>query len=115
MPHQPDPQVEAIVEGRHDDPFSFLGMHQTATGICVRAVLPTAQEMAVVESATGKIAAKGVKIHPDGLFVATSADRREPFRYRLRISSGAIQSEFDDVYRFSPVLGELDKIGRAHV
>jgi len=108
MPHQPDPQVEAIVEGRHDDPFSFLGMHQTATGICVRAMLPAAQEMAVVESATGKIAAKGVRTHRDGLFVATSADRREPFRYRLRISSGAVQTEFDDVYRFSPVLGELD-------
>ena len=108
MPQQPDPEVEAIVEGRHDDPFSFLGMHQTSTGICVRAMLPAAQEMAVVESATGEIAAKGVRIHPDGLFVATLADRREPFRYRLRISSGSFQSEFDDVYHFSPVLGELD-------
>jgi 1,4-alpha-glucan branching enzyme len=108
MPQQPDPQVEAIVEARHDDPFSFLGMHQTSTGICVRAMLPGAQEMAVVESATGQIVAKGVRIHPDGLFVATLADRREPFRYRLRISSGSFQTEFDDVYRFSPVLGELD-------
>jgi 1,4-alpha-glucan branching enzyme len=108
MPHQPDPQVEAIVGGRHDDPFSFLGMHQTSAGICVRAMLPAAQEMAVIESATGKIAAKGVRIHRDGFFVATLADRREPFRYRLRISTGAVQTEFDDVYRFSPVLGELD-------
>ncbi len=108
MPQRPDPEVEAIVEGRHDDPFSFLGMHRTSTGICVRAMLPAAQEMAVVESATGKIAAKGVRTHRDGLFIATLADRGEPFRYRLRISSGVFQSEFDDVYRFSPVLGELD-------
>jgi 1,4-alpha-glucan branching enzyme len=108
MRHQPDPQVEAIVEGRHDDPFSFLGMHQTAEGICVRAMLPHAQEMAVVEPATGKIAATGVRIHRDGLFIATLNDRREPFRYRLRISSGAAQTEFDDIYRFFPVLGELD-------
>jgi 1,4-alpha-glucan branching enzyme len=108
VPSQVDPQVQAIVEARHDDPFSFLGMHRTATGICVRAMLPAAQEMAVVDSASGKIAAEGVRIHPDGLFVATVADRREPFRYRLRVSSGSLQSEFDDVYRFSPVLGELD-------
>jgi len=108
MPRQPDPEVEAIVEGRHDDPFSYLGMHQTSTGICVRAMLPTAQEMAVVQSATGKIVAKGVQIHRDGLFVATLADQREPFRYRLRTSNGAVQTEFDDIYRFSPVLGELD-------
>ena len=108
MPPPVDPQVEAIVEGRHDDPFSFLGMHRTAAGICVRAMLPAAEEMAVVDSATGKIAAGSARIHRDGLFVATTADRQEPFRYRLRVSSGGIQGEFDDVYSFSPVLGELD-------
>src|SRR5208282_3831658 len=53
-------------------------------------------------------AAKGDRIHRGGFFVASFADRREPFRYRLRISSDAVQTEFDDVYRFSPVLGELD-------
>jgi len=105
---QLDPQVEAIVGARHDNPFAFLGMHKSDGGICVRAMLPAAQQMAVVESATGNIAAEGVRVHRDGLFVATIADRREPFRYRLRISSGAIQTEFDDAYRFSPVLGELD-------
>jgi 1,4-alpha-glucan branching enzyme len=64
--------------------------------------------MAVVDSATGKVAAKGVRVHPDGFFSATAADRKEPFRYRLRISRGAIEQEFDDIYRFPPVLGELD-------
>jgi 1,4-alpha-glucan branching enzyme len=108
MPHQPDPQVEAIVRGHHDDPFAFLGMHQTPAGICVRAMLPEADEMAVVDSATGEIAAKGVRLHTDGLFAATLPDRRQPFRYRLRIWRGSVQTEFDDVYRFSPVLGELD-------
>jgi 1,4-alpha-glucan branching enzyme len=108
VPPEIDPQVEAIVRGRHDDPFAFLGMHQAPAGVCIRAMLPEAQEMAVVDSATGKIAAKGVRIHCDGLFAATCPDRREPFRYRLRIWHGSIQTEFDDVYRFSPVLGELD-------
>ena len=108
MRPQTDPQIEAIIEARHDDPFSFLGMHRTAAGICVRAMLPPAQAMAVVESATGAIAAEGARVHRDGLFVATAADRQEPFRYRLRVSSGGVQHEFDDVYSFSPVLGELD-------
>ena len=108
VPQRLDPQVEAIVEGRHDNPFSFLGMHRVDGGICVRAMLPAAQQMAVIESATGKIAAEGVRVHRDGFFVATVPDRREPFRYRLRTSSGGIQHEFDDVYRFPPVLGELD-------
>jgi 1,4-alpha-glucan branching enzyme len=103
-----DAQVEAIVGARHDNPFSYLGMHCTAGGICVRAMLPQAEKMAVVDAATGAIAAEGARVHPDGLFVATLTGRREPFRYRLRIASRDIESEFDDVYRFSPVLGELD-------
>jgi 1,4-alpha-glucan branching enzyme len=108
VPRQPDPEVEAIVAARHGDPFGFLGMHPTADGVCVRAMLPAAQEMAVIDSATGEVAAKGTKIHPDGFFVARIADRKEPFRYRLQVSSGGIRQEFYDVYRFAPVLGELD-------
>jgi 1,4-alpha-glucan branching enzyme len=108
VPRQPDPEVAAVIEARHGDPFSFLGMHRTAEGICVRAMLPAAQEMAVIDSATGEMAGEGIRVHPDGFFVATVADRQAPFRYRLRILRGGVVHEFDDIYRFPPVLGELD-------
>src|SRR6478609_3112108 len=36
--------------------------------------------------------------HRDGFFVATIPDRKEAFRYRLRVSSGGAQNEFYDVY-----------------
>jgi 1,4-alpha-glucan branching enzyme len=104
---RPDPEIEAVVEGRHGDPFSFLGMHRTPAGMCVRAMLPAAQEMAVVDSA-GKVAAKGIRVQRDGLYVATVTDRKEPFRYRLQVSSGGMRHEFYDIYGFPPVLGELD-------
>src|SRR5262249_37550565 len=55
-----------------------------------------------------KTAAPGVRIHKDGLFVASIADRKEPFRYRLQVLSGGVQHEFYDIYGFPPVLGELD-------
>src|SRR5262249_9779858 len=74
----------------------------------VRAMLPAAQKMEVVDPAAGTVAGLGRRIHQSGLFVAVLADRKEPFRYRLRISSGGIEREFDDIYRFEPVLGELD-------
>ncbi len=108
MLRRPDPQIEAVVEARHGDPFSFLGMHKTADGLSVRAMLPGAQDMSVVESATGTVAAKGVKVQGNGFFVATLPDRKEPFRYRLRVSSGGTQQEFYDLYSFPPVLGEID-------
>jgi 1,4-alpha-glucan branching enzyme len=108
VPCRPDPEIAAVVEARHDDPFSFLGMHRTAAGVVVRAMLPAAQEMDVIDSATGAVVAAGTRIHQDGFFVANVTDRQEPFQYRLRTRGGGVQREFDDIYRFSPVLGELD-------
>src|ERR1700740_69489 len=93
-----DPQVAAIVEARHRGPFSYLGMHRCAAGVCVRAILPDAQEMAVLDATTGEIVAKGDRVHPDGLFVATIADRKQPFRYRLRVLSGGVRQEIYDIY-----------------
>ncbi|MGD9614460.1 MAG: 1,4-alpha-glucan branching protein GlgB [Alphaproteobacteria bacterium] len=108
MPYRPSAEVEAIVNARHGDPFAFLGMHQSSAGVYVRAFLPDAESVAVVESATGQVAARCERIHPAGMFVASMTDRRETFRYRLRVRWGGHEQEFDDVYRFGPVLGELD-------
>jgi 1,4-alpha-glucan branching enzyme len=108
VPCRLDPGIAAVLAARHDDPFSFLGMHHSAEGIVVRAMLPAAEQMAVVDAATGAIAGIGVRVRPEGFFVASMADRQQPFRYRLRISSGGLEHEFDDIYRFPPLLGELD-------
>ncbi len=103
-----DPEIEAIVQARHGDAFAFLGMHKTADGICVRAMLPQAQQVAVIDSSAGNVVAEAVRVHPDGLFIASIPGRKEPFRYRLRVTDGVMAREFDDIYRFPPVLGELD-------
>jgi 1,4-alpha-glucan branching enzyme len=108
MPHRPSREVEALVAGRHGDPFAFLGMHKASAGIYVRAMLPDAERMAVINAASGEIAAQGERIHPAGFFVASMPDRNAPFRYRLRVWRGGHWHEFDDIYRFPPVLGELD-------
>jgi len=103
-----DPRVEAIVAARHGDPFAYLGMHPVASGLEVRAMLPEAEAMAVVDAKSGAIAAEGERVHPSGLFIARLPRRKRPFRYRLRVSSAGETREFEDVYRFSPVLSDLD-------
>ena len=75
MPPRLSREVEAVVAGRHDDPFAFLGMHKASAGIYVRAMLPDAERMAVVDAATGEIAAQGERIHPAGFFVASMPER----------------------------------------
>ena len=108
MPHRPSREVEALVAGRHGDPFAFLGMHKASAGVYVRAMLPDAERMAVIDTASGEIVAQGERIHPAGFFVASMPDRNAPFRYRLRVWRGGHWHDFDDIYRFPPVLGELD-------
>ena len=103
-----DPQIAAIVTARHGDPFAFLGMHIENGSLVVRAMLPSATSVEVVDTATGKLAASAERVHPDGFFVATIAERTQRFAYRLHVDWGAATDEFDDAYRFSSVLGDLD-------
>ena len=111
-----DPATDAIigliVEGRYGDPFAFLGMHRTGDGLAVRAMLPAAATMAVIDWATGSVAGIGARIHPAGFFIAAMADRQQPFRYRLRASIGKAEREFDDICSFPPVLGRSARCGR---
>jgi 1,4-alpha-glucan branching enzyme len=104
-----DAAVDAVVAGRHGDPFAVLGMHKAPRGLLVRTFLPGAEAVAVVDSANGAIVGDSARVHPAGFFSTSLADRREPFRYRLRVTwdNGETQ-EFDDIYRFPPVLGDLD-------
>ncbi|HEV2334759.1 MAG TPA: 1,4-alpha-glucan branching protein GlgB, partial [Stellaceae bacterium] len=108
MPQRVDPAVAAIVAARHADPFAFLGMHLAAEGLCVRAFLPDVAALAVVDSANGAVAGRARRAHPAGLFVANFPARPEPFPYRLRARRGDRWDEFEDIYRFPPVLGDLD-------
>jgi 1,4-alpha-glucan branching enzyme len=107
-PTRADPQIEAIVAARHGDPFAYLGMHQDAGKLCVRAMLPGAIAVEVIDARTGEVAGEGELVHPDGLFIASLNGRTDRFSYRLLVDWGGVKQEFDDAYRFPPVLGDLD-------
>ncbi|NNG03544.1 MAG: 1,4-alpha-glucan branching protein GlgB [Inquilinus sp.] len=105
-----DAEIDAILGGRHGDPFGFLGMHEAVGGgLVVRSFQPHAAGLELVEAKTGKRLAAFELAHPGGLFVAVLPRRRKPFAYRLRLGAadGSAQ-EIDDPYRFGPLLGELD-------
>ena len=87
---QIDPQVEAIVMARHGDPFSYLGMHEENGGLLVRAMLPRAESVAVIDAKSGAVAGEATLAHPDGLFTARLADHTGRFRYRLACPVGSV-------------------------
>ncbi|HVH81136.1 MAG TPA: alpha-amylase family glycosyl hydrolase, partial [Stellaceae bacterium] len=107
-PPRADPQIAAIVAARHADPFAFLGMHEEHGKLVVRAILPGATAVSVIDAETGAVTGAAQHIHPDGFFVAHLPERIERFRYRLRVRWGDRDHEFYDAYQFPPVLGDLD-------
>src|SRR5487761_2289033 len=59
-------EAYAIVEGRHSDPFQYLGPHTEGDRTVVRAFLPDASRVDAVDE-YGEAAAL-TRIHNDGLF-----------------------------------------------
>ncbi|WP_206958400.1 1,4-alpha-glucan branching protein GlgB [Trinickia acidisoli] len=104
--------IEALVDGRHPDPFSQLGPHRTAAGDTVRTLLPGAASVSVIASANGECIGKLAQIDSRGLF-AGLVERDEP--YRLRIDWHGVEQEIEDTYSFGPVLSEdaLARLARA--
>jgi 1,4-alpha-glucan branching enzyme len=98
--------AEAIVTGRHADPFAVLGMHGGGGApLTVRHFAPHVEAVTLIDAA-GKAVAEMDRTHPDGLFVAVLD--RAPFRYRYRLRAGSHSWEAEDPYRFPMILGELD-------
>ncbi len=99
----------ALARAEHGDPFAVLGPHADAAagGTVVRAMLPRASRVEVIDAA-GAALAELERVDEAGLFRGLVAGRTAPFPYRLRVTSGDAVSVIDDPYRFGPVLGELD-------
>ncbi|WP_437437771.1 1,4-alpha-glucan branching protein GlgB [Trinickia violacea] len=95
--------IEAIVDARHPDPFSQLGPHRTSDGPAVRAMLPGAAQVEVIERESGASLGHLTQVHPGGLFAGV-IERAAP--YRLRVDWHGAQQEIEDTYAFGPVLSE---------
>ena len=100
--------IAALAGADHPDPFSVLGMHAVSGKLCVRAVLPNAESVEVIDVSTGRPVASLERVHPCGVFDGFAGRRRKPFTYRLRATWNGTPVEFDDPYRFPAVLGDVD-------
>ena len=98
------PEAYAIVEGRHSDPFHYLGLHNEGGQNVVRAFLPEATNVEAVGE-HGE-ATSLARIHEAGLFAGPLPNGSK--RYQLRARFGDNVVELEDPYRFPPVLSEYD-------
>jgi 1,4-alpha-glucan branching enzyme len=106
-----DKIIAAIASGDHGDPFAVLGMHATPGRdgtLTVRAFVPHAGQLWVVDARDQSVVVELPKLHGAGFFAGPLPGRRERFPYRLRAAIGRGGTEFDDPYRFPPLLKEAE-------
>lgn len=94
----------AIIEGRHSDPFRYLGPHMENDHAVVRAFLPEASDVEAIDE-RGHTASLA-RLHDAGLFAGTLP--RDVTRYQLRARFGDTVVELQDPYRFPPILSDFD-------
>ena len=95
--------ARALVEGAHGDPFSVLGVHKRGKDWVLVALVPGAETL--------------VALTPEPVVLAPVADVPALFAgvlpkggaYRLKAQGHGAEWEFDDAFRFGPVLGEVDE------
>ena len=100
-------ELDALVAGRHRDPFGVLGPHATADGVVVRAFRPGASAMTLTEHPAGTRHAM-TALHPAGVFAVALPAGPVP-DYRLDVTDAhSFIDVVDDPYRYGPIFGELD-------
>ncbi len=99
-------EIEAVVSGRHGDPFKLLGLHQKGKEWIARAFVPGAQSLEVMK-ADGKPAGKLEKRHDEGFFEGPVKIKEWQIIRYLATNGGGTWT-VADAYLFGPVLGPLD-------
>ena len=101
--------LHRLLHAEHDDPFSFLGMHEADQHIVVRAFRPDAKALTVVDSRKPERRFPTERIAEEGVFEANIKDTRERFDYLLEITNWSGETfQISDAFSYGEVLGDLD-------
>lgn len=104
--------VQRLIFGDHNDPFSILGMHlvnnQSKESICVRAYYPNAKQIHIIDPATNETWEMN-KFNENGLFESIIYNRNTFFRYLLEVTDYQ-ENKFKtrDPYSFLPFITNFD-------
>ncbi|PVE59989.1 1,4-alpha-glucan branching enzyme [Arthrobacter sp. TPD3018] len=97
--------IAALLAGRHDDPFSLLGVFAGPNGTFARTLIPGA-ETAEAYDLSGMSLGDVQRVDDAGLFEGTIDGDPQPVKYRAQ-GYGA-EWWVTDPYSFGPVLGPTD-------
>ncbi len=76
--------INSFFDGKHADPFAVLGMHETHNGIEIRALLPDADKVEVIDKESQSIVVELEKLDDRGFFAAIVPEIHHFFTYQLK-------------------------------
>lgn len=100
--------IDRLVMGEENDPFRVLGLHQTDTGVEIRAFLPNAEQVFVVDAEQPKRQIAMTQCDPRGFFCVALTDIPADFYYQLKVHWHDFEQTIEDPYRFGLLLSDQD-------
>ena len=103
-------EISAIINVKHQDIFSVLGLHKhpTERGVVVRTFLPEALSVEVVDSQTNQSIGILDLVDQAGLFEGKIGRQPNVFNYRLRVSYKNVLQLVEDPYRYPSMINNED-------
>ncbi|MDE2383342.1 MAG: 1,4-alpha-glucan branching protein GlgB [Alphaproteobacteria bacterium] len=100
------PEIQAVIDGRHADPFKLLGLHQYGKTFIARAFVPGADILSV-QALDGTELGALERRHPAGFFEGpVKATKLQPVKFAC--ANGGGRWVTNDAYSLGPVLGPQD-------
>ena len=101
--------INQFFDGTHSDPFSVLGMHETDNGIEIRALLPDACRVSVIDKENQDTVCELDCLDDRGFFAGVVPQTRDFFAYQLQVYWGKESQILEDPYRYHLMMNDLDE------
>ena len=101
--------INQFFDGTHSDPFSVLGMHETDNGIEIRALLPDACRVSVIDKETQDTVCELDCLDDRGFFAGVVPQTHDFFAYQLQVYWGKESQILEDPYRYHLMMNDLDE------
>ncbi len=101
--------INAVIGGWHNDPFAIRGVHKVDNGLIIRAFLPNAKSVAVIEPRDFEYALGEMTcVDERGFFELLLPNHTELPCYVFDVDWGGTRERLQDPYRFDSNISEID-------
>ncbi len=101
--------INAVIGGWHNDPFAIRGIHKIGNKLCIRAFLPNAKSVKVIEPCDFEYSLGEMTcLDERGFFELSLPGYVELSHYIFDVDWGDIRERLEDPYRFGSNIQEMD-------